>query len=248
MNIVMPLAGRGSKFFSSGVTTPKPLISIRGKPMIKWATDPFPFFDDNKYIFLVLKDHVDSHKIDQELESLYSKCNVEIVVVDTITEGAACTVLLAKDLINSEEELIICNPDQHFYCDLEGAIDTARAENYAGVIPVFYATHPRWSYVSTDADGFVTEVAEKEQISTHATAGLYYFARGKDFVWGAEQMMEKDLRVNGEFYICPVYNELINRNSLDEPTRVITTKCDFMWGLGTPEEVAYFEKHYKGDL
>lgn len=240
MNVVMPIAGRGSRFIAQGFTDPKPLINILGKPMIQWATDAVPFLTDNRFIFIVRRDHLDDYEIDKRLKELYPTVDVNIVVVDEITEGAACTVLLAKDYINNDDELIIYNTDQFFKSDLESKMRDKEAY-VAGIVPVFHATHPKWSFAKINSDGYVTEVKEKEPISTHATVGLYYFTRGRDFVWAAEQMIRKDIRVNGEFYVCPVYNELIERGD-----KIILSHCDFMWGLGTPEDVARFEKYYQG--
>lgn len=240
MQIVMPLAGRGSRFIARGIKTPKPLLEIRGKPMIKWATDTFPFFDEHKYIFLVRGDHIAEFGMDKALKKLYPNSDVTVVSTNGMTQGAACTVLLAKDLIDTDEELIIYNPDQHFSCPLEEALET-KDPDVRGMIPVFYATHPKWSYVRVGDSNIVTEVREKEPISTWATSGLYYFSYGKDFVWAAEQMIEKNIRVNNDFYICPTYNELLGRGD-----KVVSVESEFMWGLGTPEEVEYFEKYYKG--
>lgn len=239
MNIVMPLAGRGTSFLSQGIDTPKPLIQILGKPMILWATDALNFVSDPTFIFIVRDEHIKKYKIDKELKKLYKGSRVEIINTDGITEGAACTVLQAKELINNDSELIIYNPDQYFKSNLKEILQK-KDENIKGVIPVFYATHPRWSYVQVDKEGVVIQVREKEQISTKATVGLYYFTHGKDFVWAAEKMISKNIRIINEFYVSPTYNQLIERGD-----RIVTSECISMWGMGTPEEVKRFEKYYK---
>ncbi|MFQ5874289.1 MAG: glycosyltransferase family 2 protein [Dehalococcoidia bacterium] len=239
MKIVMPIAGRGSRFKEAGFAEPKPLIKILGKTMVEWALECIDYKPEG-LIFICLKDHIDRHHIDKHLRSLFSD-RIAIVTTDGVTEGAACTVLLARDLIDNDEECIIYNSDQYFKAPLTEAIQNRR-EEVTGIIPVFQATHPKWSYARLGADGYVAEVAEKVPISTHATVGLYYFARGRDCVWAIDQMMVKDIRRNNEFYVCPIYNELIQRGD-----KIDILESEFMWGLGTPEDVEYFEKYYRQD-
>ncbi len=239
MNIVIPMAGRGSMFKEGGYSLPKPLIQIKGKPMIKWATDCVPYGAE-AFIFVVLKEHINDFQIDEKLRQMYSD-KIRVIVSDGVTQGAPRTVLLAEDMINNDDELIILNSDQYFRCPIKEAIESKPA-NITGLIPVFYATHPRWSYAKTDSEGFVVETAEKRLISTYATAGLYYFLKGRDFVWAAKEMIKKDIRRGSEFYVCPVYNELIAKGH-----KIRTVECESMWGLGTPEDVEYFIKYYKGD-
>lgn len=239
MKIVMPIAGRGSKFISAGYKEPKSLIMIKGKPMIKWATDALLFLNlDENLIFIVRPDDVNEFNIDKRLREIYSE-KVKIIICPGITDGAVSTVLLAKDLINNDEELIIYNGDQFFKDSIEEAIKN-KGEEVKGFIPVFHATHQKWSYVLLDDDNYVIRTAEKEPISNLATVGFYYFTRGRDFVWAAEEMKRKNLRVQGEFYVCPVYNELIGRGD-----KIIATEVSEMWSLGTPEDVEYFKKYYK---
>ena len=123
--------------------------------------------------------------------------------------------------------------------NLTGAIQ-AKPDDVTGIIPVFKATSPKWSYAKLGPNGYVSEVAEKVPISTHATVGLYYFTQGRDFVWAADQMIAKDIRRNNEFYVCPVYNELIQRGD-----KIQIVESEFMWGLGTPEDVEHFERYYR---
>ena len=238
MKIVMPVAGRGSRFKEAGYKEPKPLIPVKGKPMVRWATDCIDFKPED-LVFICLKEHDDAYRIADKLRELYSD-EITVLFTDGVTEGAACTVLLAKDYINNDEELILYNSDQFFKAPLIRAIKEKGGE-VGGIIPTFYATHPKWSYAKLDEAGYVTQVAEKVPISTHATVGLYYFTRGKDFVWGAEEMMRKNIRRNNEFYVCPAYNQLIERGD-----KIIITECEFMWGLGTPEDVEHFTRYYKG--
>ncbi|MFH1427395.1 MAG: glycosyltransferase family 2 protein [Patescibacteria group bacterium] len=239
MKVVIPIAGRGSKFISAGYNEPKPLIMIKGKPMVKWATDALPLLRfNNDLIFIILKEQADQHGLDWKLRELYG-AEVKILISPEITDGAACTILLAKDLINTGEELIIYNADQYFKDSINQVINE-KAVDVKGIIPVFRATHQKWSYVLLDDNGNVQKTAEKEPISNLATVGLYYFSHGRDYVWAAEEMIKKNLRVSGEFYVCPVYNELIARGD-----KIIAPEVKEMWSLGIPEDVEYFKKYYR---
>jgi dTDP-glucose pyrophosphorylase len=166
-----------------------------------------------------------------------------IVQTEGITEGAACTTLLAKEYINNEEPLIIANSDQFVEWNSNEVLYAFSTEGVGGGILTFESTHPKWSYAATDENGFVTKVAEKQPISNHATVGIYYFARGSDYVSGALQMIEKNIRTNNEFYVCPVYNEFIQSGG---KVRVKSINPDGMWGLGTPEDLNHFLANYKG--
>lgn len=239
MNIVFLLAGRASRFKEAGYKAPKSLIQIRDKFMIQYAMDSLSFIANAKLFFICLKDHEENSHIASKLKKLYGK-NVHILLTDGVTEGAAVTALLARDFINSDDSLIISNGDQYFTSSKFEIEVKSKNKNYSGLIPVFEATHPRWSFAKINENGFITEVAEKVPISNRATVGVYYFKHGKDFVWAADEMIRKDIRRNNEFYVCPVFNELIGRGD-----KIKAVEVDFMWSLGTPEDVLYFEKYYK---
>lgn len=239
MNVLFLMAGRGSRFKEAGYTIPKSLIVVRGKPMIQWATDSLPSLKNAKKIFICLKEHDLSHNISGKLKELYGN-NIYIFFADHVTEGAAISALLSKKLINTDEELLISNADQYFRSSTFEKELKVKKKNFSGIIPVFEATHPRWSFAKINDRWIVTEVAEKVPISNHATVGVYYFKRGKDFVWASDQMIKKDIRRNNEFYVCPVFNELIGRGD-----KIKALQTDFMWSMGTPEDMTYFEKYYK---
>jgi len=239
MNIIYLMAGRGSRFRESGYKEPKALIQIKGRPMIQWATDSLSFISNARQIFLCLEEHEKKFAISQELKKLYGT-EIEVILIKGVTEGAATTALLAKKIINTKEELIISNGDQFFVSKKFEKELANKQKNFTGLIPVFEGTHPRWSFAKVNDKGFVTEVAEKVPISNHATVGVYYFQQGKDFVWAAEEMIRKDIRRNNEFYVCPVFNELLGRGD-----KIKAVFADGMWSMGTPEDVIYFEKYYK---
>lgn len=232
MKIIIPLAGKDPRF----VETPKPLIDIEGKPLIKRCTDSIEsLFREAEVLFLILAEDEARHKLAMKLKEFYP--GSDVLFIHEPTEGAACTVLLAKEYINNDDELIIYLADIFFDAPLEEAMQRARERNESGIIPCFPSSNPKYSYAIVGDDEYATKVAEKEVISENASSGFYYFLKGKDFVWAAEEMIRKDLRVNGWFYICPVYQQLIERG---DNVRVLTST--FRFGLGSPEEIELFRK------
>jgi HAD superfamily hydrolase (TIGR01509 family) len=234
MNVLIPMAGAGSRFEQAGYTFPKPLIDVNGKPMIQRVIDNLNI--DARHIFIVQKSHYEKYALKHMLNLISPNC--EIVQVEGITEGAACTTLLAKKFINNDEPLVLANSDQYVEWDSNQFMYSAMADDIDGSILTFEATHPKWSYARLNDDGFVVEVAEKKPISKHATVGVYFWRRGSDYVRSAESMINKNIRVNNEFYVCPVYNE-----ALLDGARVKTFHIEKMWGLGTPEDLDVFLKH-----
>jgi len=234
MNILIPMAGAGSRFEQAGYTFPKPLIEIHGKPMIQKVVENLNI--DGRHIFLVQKEHYDKYALNYLLPLISPGC--EIIQVDGVTEGAACTTLLAKHLINNDAPLITANSDQ--FVDFEEGWQDKLNTWADGNILTFKATHPKWSFARVDG-GIVKEVAEKKPISDTATVGIYHWKKGSDYVKYAEQMIEKDIRVNNEFYVCPVFNEAIK-----DGKKIKTIPIKKMWGLGTPEDLRYFLTYYKG--
>ena len=183
---------------------------------------------DGQYIFVIKREHNEKYNLEEVLRSI--KKDAVIYYVDKTTDGAACTALLTRYEIGTNESLLIANSDQFIKYNLRNFIINCGAND--GSILTFYSNHPKWSYALTNQDGLVTKVAEKSVISESATVGIYYFKRGSDFVEGANSMIEKNIRVNNEFYICPVYNELIEKGLL-----INTTKINQMYGMGTPEDL-----------
>ena len=230
------MAGEGSRFQKEGYTFPKPLIDVNGKPMIQSVVENLDF--DCEYIFLVRKEHME--KYDGLLHTLKRITNGKFnyVIVDELTEGAACTALLAKDLINNDDDLLIANSDQIIEYEPENFRTFRSMLDVDAIVFTFNAVHPKWSFVKTNARGFITEVAEKKPISDIATCGIYWYRKGSDFVKYAEQMIEKDVRVNNEFYIAPVYNELI-----EDGKTLIPFYVHKMWGIGTPEDLKVYVKN-----
>ena len=237
LNIVIPMAGRGSRFANVGYEMPKPLIDVHGKPMIERVIDNLAPDCNHRFIFIVLEEHINDYGVDQILKSKTHNC--EILPINSVTEGAACTVLLAKEFIDNNP-LMIANSDQWVNYDINKYINYNSI--YNGMIMTMYADDPKWSFIGIDND-LVTEVVEKKVISNEATVGIYNFSRGTDFIDAAEKMIAKDLRVNGEFYVAPVYNEMIEIGMRIGFQNIDSDTDKTMFGLGTPEDLNIFLAH-----
>ncbi len=223
MNIVIPMAGAGSRFTAAGYVEPKPFIPIKGRPMIEHVIENIAQEGDKIYLLCRLE-----HMAYLASSSLCDRSNVAFIPVERITEGAACTVLRAESFIDNDEPLTLVNSDQYVFYDRAGWRKFTQSVD-AGIM-TFESDHPKWSY-SLEENGRVVRVAEKQPISDKATVGIYYFAKGRYFVTGAKRMIEKDIRVNNEYYVCPVFNELVDL------INVQNFDVRRMYGLGTPEDL-----------
>lgn len=236
LNVLIPMAGGGSRFKEAGFLLPKPLIDVNGKPMIQVVVENLNI--DANFIFIVQKSHYEQYNLGILLPLIAPGC--QIVQVDGLTEGAACTTLLAKDLIDNEKHLLIANSDQYCEWDSCDFMSSMLASDVDGGILTFKSNETKWSYAKTDSFGYVNEVAEKKVISEDATVGIYYFGRGSDYVRLAEQMIQKEIKINNEYYVCPVYNEAIAENKKIK----IYPVCK-QWGLGVPADLELFLKHHE---
>jgi NDP-sugar pyrophosphorylase family protein len=237
LNVLIPMAGAGSRFQQAGYTFPKPMIQIHNKPMIQVVVDNLGL--EANYHFVVQKEHREKYNLDTFL-NLITPGSAKVIEVDGITEGAACTALLAKEFIDNDNPLFFANSDQYVEWNPVEFMNNMQETNADGGIVTFKATHPKWSFAKINDDGLVTEVAEKNPISDNATVGYYYWKHGSDFVKYAEDMINKNIRVNNEFYVCPVFNQAIEDN---KQIRVYDVKG--MWGLGTPEDLEYYIRNYE---
>ncbi|MCB1828330.1 MAG: glycosyltransferase family 2 protein, partial [Coxiellaceae bacterium] len=235
LNVLIPMAGAGSRFAVAGYTFPKPLIDVNNQPMIKTVIDNLNV--EANYIFIVQKAHYDKYNLKSFLNMIAPGCT--IIQVDKLTDGACRTTLMAKDYINNDQPLLIANSDQYIEWESGEFFHAMNAPNIDGGILTFENTHPKWSYVNVNDRGNITELREKEVISNTATVGIYYWAKGSDYIKYAEQMIAKDIKVQGEFYVAPTYNEAIADGKVIKPYQV-----DRMWGLGTPEDLDYFLQHH----
>lgn len=244
LNIVVPMAGKGSRFAKAGYTKPKPFIDTDGEPMILRVVRNLIPYQPHRFIFIARREH---EKYIKEHMSFATN----VIYLDEVTEGAACTVLLADNYINTHDQLIIANSDQ--LVDWNDASSVRRSPcrtvwiketnniqdmiNYAAMnhldasIATFNSSHPKWSYAKLNEYGEVDRVAEKKVISNYATVGIYYYTSGSLFVKAAQDMINKNIRVNGEFYVCPAFNELVSKY------RIGIYPIHKMYGLGTPEDL-----------
>lgn len=238
INIVIPMAGNGSRFSTAGYKDPKPLIDIFGKPMISWVIQNIGI--DANYIFITKKDHYQQYNLESLLKCMVPNC--KIIQLDHTTQGAACTVLMAEEYINNDSPLLMANSDQWLDWNSEEFIFNFLVKEKDSDVKVstFISDgSKKWSYVNVDDDNFVNNVKEKDPISEYGTTGIYMWKRGKDFVRCAKKMIDSNKRTNNEFYVAPVINELI-----EEGGKVTKEECQLFWSLGVPEDLEYFKKHH----
>ena len=224
------------RFFDAGYIFPKPLIEVFGKPMIQVVVESLAI--EGRFIFIIQKEHNEKYNMKSFLKAIRPNC--EVIEISGVTEGAACTTLLAKEFINNDNPLVIANSDQYIKWNASNTMYNMSESKVDGGILTFKATHPKWSYAKSGDDGFVTEVAEKQVISEDATVGVYYWGKGSDYVKYAEDMIQKDIRVNNEFYVCPVFNQAI-----EDKKKIKVYDVEEMWGLGTPEDLDFYHNHFK---
>src|SRR5215831_9788674 len=237
INIVLPIAGRGSRFAVAGYSQPKPLIPLHGVPMIAAVVRNVRPRCAHRFIFVSLVEHLEHAGMREALTA--AAPGSVIVPVDRVTEGAACTVLLTKQYINSDEPLMLANSDQWVDVNIDDYLASMERQRADGLIMTMKADDPKWSFVGLNGQRMVTRVVEKEVISSEATVGVYNFRRGSDFVRAAERMIASNLRVNNEFYVAPVYNELIADGSRIAIYNVGHEGAG-MYGLGIPSDLEQF--------
>ena len=234
LNIIIPMAGLGSRFSKAGYTDPKPLIPVHSKRMIQAVIENLTPKCEHKFTFIVRDEHIAKYELDKYLQSWAPNCN--IIELDHTTEGAACTVLMAKDIINNDNPIMIANCDQYVDCDIDEYIEAI--SDYDGLIMTFKDNQDKWSYIEYDENKNIIGVVEKVVVSDDATVGIYNFGRGADFVKYAEDMIAKDQRVNGEFYVAPVYTNMCGDNK-----KLTIFNIDGMYGLGVPDDLEFFLSH-----
>lgn len=235
IRIVVPMGGDGRQFAERGYTFPKPLVEVHGRPLIELVVENLTPAEPHQFVFICRAEHVQRYALADVLRLVAP--GSAIVTIAKPTAGALCSVLLGMEHLTHDDELLIANADQWIDAPVDGFLAAARAGGWDGGIVTFPNTHPRWSYVRLEDDRVVA-VAEKQPISRRATAGLYYFRRGLDFVAAAERMLLKNASLGGQFYVAPVFNELV----LDGKTLGhYPLAAAQMHGLGTPEEVERFQ-------
>jgi HAD superfamily hydrolase (TIGR01509 family) len=225
--VLIPMAGLGSRFADQGYQLPKPIIDVDGKPMIERVVESLGIAAN--YVFIVQQSHLSTYSLDKTLNRIAPGC--KIVAIDGLTDGAARTTLAARDHIDNDAPLIIANSDQIIEWDADAFVNATCDQLASGAIALFTADHPKWSYAEI-VDDRVARVAEKVVISNNASVGIYGWKSGHDYVRYAQQMIDKNIRTNNEFYICPVYNEAI-----EDGHKILPVFIDKMYGVGTPEDL-----------
>ena len=233
INIVIPMAGLGSRFSEAGYEKPKSFIDVAGKVMIARVIENLRC-EDARFILLAREEHLREEIT--IVKQLKKEFDVIFVPIDKTTEGTACTVLFARKYINNEEPLLIANSDQIVDIDMNDFVRDCMKRNLDGSIMTFIDPHrdPKWSFAKIDDNGIVKEVKEKSPISEHATVGIYFYSKGRDFVNAALDMIINNDRVNNEFYTCPAYNYAIK-----DKGKIGIYEVNFlkMHGLGTPGDL-----------
>jgi UDP-N-acetylglucosamine diphosphorylase / glucose-1-phosphate thymidylyltransferase / UDP-N-acetylgalactosamine diphosphorylase / glucosamine-1-phosphate N-acetyltransferase / galactosamine-1-phosphate N-acetyltransferase len=241
INIVIPMAGQGSRFAKAGYKKPKPFIDVEGKPMIVRVLENLTY-ENARYVLIARKEHMEKEA--ELVKQIEKEFNAIFIPIDKLTEGTACTVLYARKYINNDEPLLIANSDQIVDMNISDFIDDCKDKELDGSILTFIDEFkdPKWSFAKIDENDLVTEVKEKVVISQYATVGIYLYSKGKDFVNAAIDMIIENERVNGEFYTCPTYNYAISENS-----KISIYNIDFkqMHGIGTPDDLNFYLKHVK---
>ncbi len=237
LNIVIPMAGAGSRFSQAGYKDPKPLIPVHTTPMIQLIIDNLRPEEPHRFIFICQRTHVELYGLHEKLTVWAPDC--VIMEIDGLTEGAACTVLAASDLINNDSPLMIANSDQYVDISINSYLNYFVEKQLDGLIMTMRADDPKWSFVGLDNNNLVTRVVEKEVISNEATVGIYNFRHGSSFVKAANDMIALEQRVNGEFYVAPTYNSLI-ANDQKIGIYNIGKEGAGMYGLGIPADLQKF--------
>ena len=238
INIVIPMAGLGSRFSVAGFEKPKPFIDVSGKAMIVRVLENLAY-QNARYILIARKEHI--QKESELVNEIKKSYNVDIITIDEITEGTACTVLAAKDFINNNDPLVIANSDQIVDINFHDFVDDSLNRNLDGSILTFIdeKKNPKWSFAKINKNQMVTKVKEKQPISKYATVGIYMFNKGRYFIDGVADMITSNDRVNGEFYTCPVYNYLISDRL---QIGIYDIDPTLMHGIGTPEDLDKYLK------
>lgn len=237
LNIVLPMAGHGSRFSNAGYLDPKPLIRVGTRTMIETVVGNLRPARPHRFVFVCQAAHLQRYGLERHLRTIAPGCG--IVPIDGVTDGAARTVLMAADWIGADEPLMIANCDQYIDASIDDYLADLDRRELDGGIMTMTARDPKWSYVRLDGDDRIVEVVEKQVVSDEATVGIYNFARGRDFIEAATAMIERDERVNGEFYVAPAYNALIRRGGVLGYYNIGADR-DGMYGLGVPDDLAWF--------
>lgn len=237
MIVVMPMAGRGSRFSNKGYQTPKPLIQVDGIPMFVRALGSLGNLEYELLVIIALKEHEAEFKVSELITKYIPTKPVKLLLIDEVTEGQLCTVLLASEYFNHKPILVMASDTL-----VEGSLDTdiRNLKDSKGIISVINLPGDAWSFARTNEEGIVVEVAEKVRISDYASTGLYFFSDGNDIIRFGTEMIQNNERTRGEFFVIPVYQKLINAK-----VGVKISEAKAMWDMGTPEALNNFIEHLR---
>jgi len=238
LQLLIPAAGHGSRFSEIGVTIPKPLIPILNYPMICHVIANFPLMEGDKVVIIGQKIHNLRNLLGQV--KLRKDLNFQFIEIDSVTQGAASTCLLAETLLDPELPLVIANSDQWLVDNLIDFVESVTTEaSDSGFVLTMFADDPKWSYAEIGEDNQIKKIVEKEVISSHATVGIYGWTKAKLFLNSAREMIKQEDRSRGEFYVAPSYNYLISNGYIVKGVNVGSVE-DSMFGLGTPKDLELF--------
>lgn len=234
MKIVVPMAGRGSRFASASSDVPKPLVEVAGQPMIRWALESLRGIEATEIIFVVLEEHARRYGLEASASDWTGDRRTYVVTVPEVTQGQLSSVLAARERFEDGEAVLVASCDTYVRSGI-GADIAHRSPECRGLISVAEAEGDHWSFAHVDPSGWVDEVAEKRRISSLASTGLYYFSDSTEFLTVADEMIARDERTRGEFYVIPVYQHFIARG-----WKVGVSLADEVADLGTPEGATTF--------
>jgi dTDP-glucose pyrophosphorylase len=241
LNILIPLGAQSMLFDAPEYPFPKPLAEIHGKPMIQRVIDNLSTINQPKrFIFILRDEDCSRYHLDSTVRLLAGEDSI-IIRMQHATRGAACSALLAVDHIGNDQPLLIVNGDQVFDTDLDTMLAQFGTHGSDAGCFTFESVHPRWSYVRLEGSHTIIETAEKHPISRHAIAGLYYFARGADFVTAAKLSISKDASIDGVYYVAPVLNELI---LLGRRLTALPLPPDSYHTFYTPKKIEEYEARF----
>ncbi len=231
LNLVVAMAGAGSRFSRAGYALPKPLIPAFGEPMYRHAVRSLPLHLAERLICIIRRDR-HAAMLRRDIEQVFEAYRPIVVEIDGLTRGQAETVLYAKHDLAFHLPVLVHNADSAFevrsFADFPPAAD--------GGLLLFKGTGTKWSYAAMDPDARVTRVAEKDPISPHASTGTYYFRSSVQLFHLIEDAIRRDETTNGEFYLGPLYNRMI-----EQGYTVRGCEVDRFIGFGTPEDLAFAE-------
>ena len=245
INVMILMSGSSQAFKDAGYPFPKNLFELGGVPLLQRVLNHLAPLNEDAARYVCVLRHDENLKHHTGAVIHLVNPSAVLVELNADTSGAACSALLAIEYINNDTPLVIVNGDQILDVDFRAVVRDFRDRGLDGGIVVFEDLHPRWSFVKCDDSGLVIEAAEKRPISKLATAGFYYFAKGKDFVLAATEMIKKDAHVNGLFYICPVFNELVLRQ---RKIGVFKIPCKAYHSLATPADSQAYNAQLESHL